>query len=358
MPRETRVVAYTNAETVGGAERCLATILAGLPASFRVTVVGTDAAVAETVAGGCAAAEVESVQPAGRFWDARAVAAHRRLLRRLDPQVCVINLQTPYSGLHATAAALLVPRLQVVAIEHLPLPSRSRAAHRLKRVTSRRLAAHVAVSAHTADAIAAEAALARERMLVVPNGVPEPAAGSTELGLPRPIVGGLGRLDRQKGFDVLIDALATLPGVSAVIAGDGPERGALLQRARERSVADRFAIVPWTSDVGPFLRSLDVFVLPSRYEGLPLVLLEAMATATPGVAADVGAVSEAIVAGESGLLVPPDDAPALAAGIGQLLDDKEARERLGARAREEWRSRFTAERMQQSYVDLFTRLAR
>ena len=114
----------------------------------------------------------------------------------------------------------------------------------------------------------------------------------------------------------------------------------------------------WTSDIGPFLRSLDVFVLPSRYEGLPLVLLEAMATGAPVVAADVGAVSEAIVPGESGLLVPPDDAPALVAGIGQLLGDQEARERLGSRAREMWRSQFTAERMQESYVDLFTRLVR
>ena len=89
--------------------------------------------------------------------DQRAVAAHRQILRRLDPHLCVINLHTPYSGLHATLAAVLVPRLRVVAIEHLPLASRSRAAHRLKRMTSRRLTAHVAVSAHTAEAIATEA---------------------------------------------------------------------------------------------------------------------------------------------------------------------------------------------------------
>ena len=358
MPREIRLVAYTSAESVGGAERCLATILAGLPPSFRVTVLATDAVVAKAVAGEGGSPEIAYVQPPTRFWDERAVAAHRRVLRRLDPHLCVVNLHTPYSGLHATLAAVLVPRLKVVTIEHLPLPSRSRAAHRLKRMTSRRLAAHVAVSAHTAEAITSEAGLARGRMLVVRNGVSEPSPGRTELGLPRPIVGGLGRLDRQKGFDVLIDALERLPGVSAVVAGDGPERDALLQRARDRSVADRFAIVPWTADIGPFLRSLDVFVLPSRYEGLPLVLLEAMATGAPLVAADVGAVSEAVVSGESGLLVPPDDALALATGIRRLLDDDEARQRLGARAREAWRSQFTAERMQETYVDLFTRLVR
>lgn len=358
MPHEIRLVAYTNAETVGGAERCLTTILAGLPPSFRVTVVGTDAVVAESVAGGSHAAEIALVQPPASFWDPRAVAAHGRVLRRQDPHLCVINLQTPYCALHATLAAVLRPGLRVVTIEHLPLPSRSRAAHWLKRGTSRRLSGHVAVSEHTADAIAAEAGLARERMLVVRNGVSEPAAGRTDLGLPQPVVGGMGRFDRQKGFDVLIDAVATLPGVSAVVAGEGPERDALMRRARERSLTDRFRVLPWTSDIGPFLRSLDLFVLPSRYEGLPLVLLEAMATGTPVVAADVGAVGDAVVSGESGLLVPPDDAPALAAGIRRLLDDKQARERLGARAREIWRSQFTAERMQQSYVDLLARVLR
>ena len=358
MPREIHLAAYTNAETVGGAERCLATILAGLPSSFCVTVVATSAAVAEAVAGGRVAAQISLVQPPRQFWDVRAVVAYRRVLRRLGPDLCVINLQTPYSGLHATLAALLVPRLRVVAIEHLPLPSRSRAAHWLKRMTSRRLAAHIAVSAHTAQAVAGEAGLRRERMLVVRNGIPEPAAGTSEPELSRPIVGGMGRLDRQKGFDVLIDALAALPGVSAVVAGDGPERDPLVRRARDRSVADRFAIVPWKDEIGPFLRSLDVFVLPSRYEGLPLALLEAMATGAPVVAADVGAVREAVVSGESGLLVPSDDAPALAAGIRQLLDDEEARLRLGARAREAWRAQFTAVRMQQRYVDLFTGLLR
>ena len=129
MPQEILLVAYTNAETVGGAERCLATILAGLAPPFRITVVATDPSVGETVSAGCVAAEVEPVEPPARFWDARAVAAHRRLLQRLDPHICVVNLQTPYCALHASLAAILISKLKVVAIEHLPLPSRSRAAH-------------------------------------------------------------------------------------------------------------------------------------------------------------------------------------------------------------------------------------
>lgn len=358
MPRETRLVAYTNAEAIGGAERCLMTILEGLPPSFRVTVVATSAPIGEAVAEACHAAEVTLVPPTTRFWDPRAVASHWRVLRRLRAQVCVVNLQTPYSGLHATLAALLVPRLQVVAVELLPLSSRSRAARLLKRMTSRRLAAHIACAESTARAVAAEAGVPPETMLVVPNGVPEPAVGTADLGMSRPVIGGVGRLDRQKGFDVLVDALALLPGVSAVVVGDGPERDALMRRAYDRSVADRFMILGWKEEVGPFLRSLDLFVLPSRFEGLPLALLESMAAGVAVVASDVGGVGEAVVSEESGSLVPADDAPALAAAIRGLLDDEERRKRLGARAREVWRARFTAERMQQRYVDIITRLLR
>lgn len=357
-PRETRLAAYTDATTVGGAERCLTAILAGLPPSFRVTVVAVDAAVAEAVAGGCDAADITLVEPPSRFYDAGAVRGHRRALRRLRPELCIINLRTPYAALHGTVAALLVPRLRVVAVEHSSLPSRSRAARLLKRMSSRRLAAHVAVSERTARTIAADAGLPSLRIIVVPNGVPEPAGGTTELGLPGPVVGGVGRLDHLKGFDVLIDALAELPGVTAVIAGDGPAREALIERARVRSVADRFRVLGWQREIGPFIRSLDVFVLPSRLEGLSLALLEAMATKAVIVATDVGGTREAIDSGETGLLVPPDDSSALAAAVRQLLDDDHLRERLGARAREVWLARFTEQRMQESYVNILTGLLR
>jgi glycosyltransferase involved in cell wall biosynthesis len=357
-PREFRLAAYTDAATKGGAEQCLTTILAGLPPSFRVMVVATDAGVAEAIAEGCGAEEVVLVEPPARFYDAAAVRAHRRALRRLKPELCIINLRTPYAAPHGTVAALLIPGLRVVAVEHLPVPSRSRAARSLKRMSSRRLAAHIAVSERTARAVAADAGLPSGTITVVPNGVSEPAGGTLELGLSHPVVGGVGRLEHVKGFDVLIDALAELPRVSAVIAGDGPAREALIQRARDRDVADRFEILGWQQEIGPFLRSVDVFVLPSRLEGLPLAVLEAMATKTAVVATDVGGTREAVVRGETGLVVPPDDASALADAIRQLLQDEHLRQRFGARAREVWLARFTAQRMQESYVDILSGLVR
>ena len=356
MPREIRLVAYTNAETWGS--RALPDDDPG-----RATAIVSGHGPRDGRRGGRSdrrwmRRRGDHVREAGEaILGFPSGGGARRVLQRLDPHLCLVNLHTPYCGLHATLAAVLIPRLKVVAIEHLPLPSLSRGAHWLKRVTSRRLAGHVAVSAHTAEAIAEEAEIARERMLVVRNGVSEPAAGKSDPGLPRPIVGGMGRFDRQKVSMFSSTRWQRCPVLRS--RGRRRSRAGCPPAARIRSLRDRpLSIVPWTSEIGPFLRSLDVFVLPSRYEGLPLALLEAMATATPIVAADVGAVSEAVVSGQDGLLVPPDDAPALAAGISRLLEAEEERERLGAQAREAWRSWFTAERMQQSYVDLFTRLVR
>jgi glycosyltransferase involved in cell wall biosynthesis len=352
MAAQIRLAVYTDGDTFGGAEHCLATILMGLPASFHVTVVATDAGVAGRVADARPGTDVALVPPPRKFWDAQAVAEHRRLLRRHPADVFLVNLRTPYSCLHATTAALLVPGLKVVAVEHLPLPSQSRGARLLKRIASRRLAAHVAVSESTARSVAAAASLSPNTIRVVPNGVPEPSEGTLDLGLPRPVIGSLGRIDGQKGFDLLVDALALLPDVSAALAGDGRDRAALALRAQHHGVADRFAIAGWQEEIGPFLRSLDVFVLPSRFEGLSLALLEAMAVGAAIVATDVGGTHEAVAHGETGFLVPAESATALADAVRRLLDDDPLRERLGAAARATWRERFTAQRMQQAYSEL------
>jgi glycosyltransferase involved in cell wall biosynthesis len=355
---ETRLVAYTDADAFGGAERCLAAILAGLPSSFRVTILATSASVAEAIAEAAGGAESAVVAPPKRFWDARAVVSHRKALHRLRPDICLVNLRIPYACVHGTLAAVSLRGARVVAVEHAPLESESRGARLLKRFASRRLAAHVAVSEATARAAAAAASLAPETIRVLPNGVPEPAGGVAEFELPHPVVGGVGRLEIEKGFDLFVDALEFLPGVRAAVAGDGRQREALEQRAQARGAGDRFTVLGWQDEIGPFLRSLDVFVLPSRFEGLSLALLEAMATGAAIVATDVGGTREAIVQGETGLLVAPESPEAIAAGVQELLKDENLRKRLGARAREVWLERFTVPRMQEAYRDLLLGLTR
>src|SRR5205085_9075289 len=110
--------------------------------------------------------------------------------------------------------------------------------------------------------------------------VPPPSSGF--------VVGSIGRLDRQKGLDVFVDALRSIPDAFALLVGDGPEREDLVRRADASGLADRLQITGWREDARDFLTALDVFVLPSRFEGFPQAVVEAMLAERPVVASNVG----------------------------------------------------------------------
>lgn len=174
------------------------------------------------------------------------------------------------------------------------------------------------------------------RGVVIPNPVATPPADVGSLPPPVDIVA-MGRLTPQKGFDVLIEALARLPGRHAGarlrILGEGEARAALTERARVLGAAARVEMQGVIDNPAPYLRAARIFVLPSRYEGFPNALCEAMALGLPVIASDCPSGPREIVRdGTDGLLVPPDDPDALAAALTRLLDDPELRAALGARA--------------------------
>jgi glycosyltransferase involved in cell wall biosynthesis len=150
-------------------------------------------------------------------------------------------------------------------------------------------------------------------------------AGTAPARLPAPAgaprLFALGRLHGNKGFDVLLRALALLPGVRLFIAGEGPEREALTRLARELGVAERATFLGWRTDTAALLAACDVFVCPSRHEPLGNVVLEAWSAARPVVAADAQGPSELIENGVTGLLVPKEEAEPLARAIAALLAD-------------------------------------
>jgi len=352
--RELHLVAYTDASRFGGAEQCLATVLALLDPDIRVTVLGTCGPIVAQVAEQRPGASSRVVPAVVRKWHLRPILAHIRTMRNLRPDVCHVNLRTPYACQYGLLATTLTPGVRTVAVEHLPLHTDSPFRRWLKKRTSSRLAAHVAVSDSTARAVEADAGLEAGSISVIRNGVPaEPDGTAGERLAAGPVVGSTGRIDSQKGFDLLVDALALLPAVTAVIVGDGAERGALEQRAERAGVGDRLIITGWTDRVATLLRGFDVFVLASRFEGLPLSVLEAMEAGLPVVATSVGGVSEAVADGETGLLVPPEDPVSLAAGVRKLLADEELRRRLGRRGREVWAAEFDAARMAEAYERLY-----
>jgi len=149
----------------------------------------------------------------------------------------------------------------------------------------------------------------------------------------------VGRLAGVKGVPVLFDAMERLgkthPALHLTLIGDGPERAALEGRARAAGLAGRIAFAGYQAQeaVAATLAETDIFVLPSFAEGVPVVLMEAMAAQCAVVATRIAGIPELIADGETGLLVPPGDAAALAEALAALLDDPARRKAMGRAAR-------------------------
>jgi glycosyltransferase involved in cell wall biosynthesis len=142
------------------------------------------------------------------------------------------------------------------------------------------------------------------------------------------------------------------------VAGDGPERAALTQLAGELGLDDRVRFLGRREDAADLLAACDVFVLPSRLEGLGVAALEAMAARRPVVASAVGGLAEAIVDGETGLLVPPDDVDALATALVRLVDDAVLRDRLGSAGPQRIADAYSAQQMVDAYAALYRDVVR
>jgi len=150
------------------------------------------------------------------------------------------------------------------------------------------------------------------------------------------------RLTDQKGIDVAIRALAELPAETVlVVLGEGPERAALLRLARELGVDARVFLLGRVPDVAAWLGRATMLVHPARWEGFGLGVLEAMLAGLPVVATNVSALPELVVDGETGVLVPPDDVPALVRAIELALEQPE----LGAAGLRRARTDFSVARM-------------
>ncbi|CAM5353969.1 glycosyltransferase [Streptomyces fimicarius] [Streptomyces griseus] len=169
-----------------------------------------------------------------------------------------------------------------------------------------------------------------------------------------PLVVCVGRLTRQKGQDVLLRAWRRMPvaGARLVLVGDGPDRGAL-----EASAPPGVLFTGACADVRPWIHAADVLVLPSRWEGMALAPLEAMACGRPVVMTDVNGARESLPPGhEDHCLVPPEDPAALAAALTALLADPELREAVSHRALRHTRAAFDVRRTAGAVAGLYQEL--
>ncbi len=173
----------------------------------------------------------------------------------------------------------------------------------------------------------------------------------------------VGRLVRQKGADTLMEALAQLPQQvpwRLVVAGDGPEREALAALAVRLNAADRIQMRGWVSkaELPALYREADIFVLPSRDEGLTNVLLEATAAGLPTIGSRLPGIAEVVLDGETGLLTDAENSAALAAAIFTLATDAGRRESMGRKARARAEAHFGWPSVATAWVELLAKIAR
>lgn len=233
------------------------------------------------------------------------------------------------------------------------------------RLTSRMVDRYVCVSHSVAEFSQSVGGLPAGKLTVIPNGVDVakyPAARQADLqqfGLPagRRAITTIGRLEHQKGLDWLLDAapsvLNRLPGYDLLLVGDGPERAKLEALARSSATADRVHFAGWRPDVREILAASDLLVLPSRWEGMPNVVLQAMATRLPVVASDVEGVRETLGPLAEGQAVSFGDTSGLVNAITRLLTDAELRSGVGKANRQRVAEHFAWERIVAAYQDLW-----
>jgi glycosyltransferase involved in cell wall biosynthesis len=173
----------------------------------------------------------------------------------------------------------------------------------------------------------------------------------------RMIIGLVGRLSKEKGVDVFVQAAALvlqkMPEVWFVVIGDGEDRAALEGLIDALEVRGKVRLVGPRSDMPQVYASFDLMVSASRKEGLPMAILEGLASGRALIATPVGAVPQVVRDGETGVLIAPGDAPLLAATIMRLLGDAELRRRLGAAGRKIIAEEFSAERMTADYLRVY-----
>jgi glycosyltransferase involved in cell wall biosynthesis len=342
-----KVLLAESGTSVGGTERVVWELATRLPPSrfdVRVwlsTAPGIDEFATALEARGLA---VDRVAEVDSRWDVRGLFSTWRRLRRIAPRLLHVHHVWPAADRYLAELASLAGVPHLVVTEHITGSSHSAAQRALKRNELRRAAAVTAVCGAVAETLVRDYALDRQRIRIVTNGTEPPDEdgewpeardlrtlfGATPL---RPLWVCAARLEEQKGQDVLIEAAAGVHRLglefTLALAGEGSCRAALEQQAARLGIAARVRFLGQVEAIGPLLLAADAVVLPSRWEGLPLTLLEAMARGRPVVASAVGGIPEVLEDAVNGRIVPADDAGALAAVLAEFHRRPDAALKLG-----------------------------
>jgi glycosyltransferase involved in cell wall biosynthesis len=254
-----------------------------------------------------------------------------------------------------------VPR--VIASEQT-MGQEGRGRRELNRLTAPLADKVICVSQSVADFARDTIGIPSDQLVVIPNGVDTsffvPAPSPPLFESDEALFGYVGRLHPVKGVNYLVAAFARVaaahPHIRLQLVGEGSEYAALVKQAQELGVASQVEFLGRRSDIADLMRNMDILVLPSLWEGMPNVALEAMACGLPLIATAVGGTPEVVVDAKTGLLVPSQDVEALAAAMAKMLQNPEWVERMGRAGRERVECSFSIQNTVQMTVDLYDAL--
>jgi glycosyltransferase involved in cell wall biosynthesis len=356
-----KVLLVESGRTVGGTERVLWELATRLPASrYEVRVWLSPARGVDELARALeeAGIPVDRVAEVERRNDLRGMFDTWKRLRELRPDVLHVHHVWPAADRYLAKLARWAGVKRFVVTEHITGHAHSSGQRWLKRDELTTAAAVTAVTGAIVDSLVRDYGIDRSLVRVVPNGADLPSAEREEplarrwrerfLATPiKPLWVVAGRLEEQKGHDVLLEALVQVmkSGLefTLVVAGDGSRRRWLEQQAISLGLSPRVQFVGQVDDVGGLLAAADAVLLPSRWEGLPLVLLEAMVRARPVIASAVGGVPDVVEHGVHGTLVPAGDVAALAAALDHIHRKPDQAWRMGRSAAQRVRDHYTWE---------------
>ena len=372
-----RIAHIIKATRISGAERHLLFLLAGLRGrgvDARLIILVEPAQPMDEMVSAAEARQIPILRlPIGRDYDLPLLWRLRRALAQIKPDI--VHTHLIHADLYGAVAAKLARVATVVSSRHLDDAFRYRPRwRRINRGLWAMIDGGIAISAAMKQfALEVEEAPA-DKVHVVLYGMEYKWLSDQDIQAARQrlraelnlsanaqALGMACRLVEQKGIPYALEALrrirAAFPRAHLVIAGDGELADELRRLASRLGVADRVHWLGWRADAAELMAAFDVFLLPSLHEGFGLVLLEAMARRAPIVASRVGAIPEIVIDGETGILVEPRNAEALAQAITRLLNDRALRKYMGLLGAARLEEHFSVERMVARTITVYEKVS-
>ncbi|MDI6890026.1 MAG: glycosyltransferase [Thermodesulfovibrionales bacterium] len=300
--------------------------------------------------------EVIAMMRKSKMWDIKIVTDILRIIR--DRKIHLVHTHLYHANMYGRIASLIA-RKPVIATEHNIYPYYKMKRRVINWLLAKKTDRIIAVSEMVKKEVMARDWIKPSKVEVIYSGIDMTRFSSSltraearqRLGIPMDcfLIGNVSRLIEQKGQIFLINAMSivndAIPGVKLVVVGAGPLEPYLKNEVSTRGLNQYVKFIGSRRDIPDVLKAMDVFVLPSLWEGLGIVLLEAMALSLPVIATPVGGVVEIVHHGINGLIVPPRNEIALAESIIELYKDDKKRKIFGERGLEMVREKFTSSNM-------------